>query len=102
MKERKMIISFFTSLVDTQTQPGNIRSLFVSQDENDIKRMLATAPVIRISSDNNKADIERFAGKWAFKITEKFALSNEVQDFITGIVTNRSDGKHSVHSVDQI
>lgn len=102
MKERKMIISFFTSLVDTQTQPGNIRSLFVSQDENDIKKMLATASVIRVSSDNNKADIERFAGKWAFKITEKFALSKEVQDFITEIVTNRSDGKHSGQSVDQI
>ncbi|KAL8789346.1 MAG: hypothetical protein Q9195_006873 [Heterodermia aff. obscurata] len=92
IKERKMIISFFTSLVDTQTQPGSLRSLFVSQDENDIKNLLATASVIRVSSDDNKADIERFAGRWAFKIIQKFELAAEVQDFITKTVTNRSDG----------
>lgn len=100
MKERKTIISFFTSLVDTQTQPGTIRSLFVSQDENDIKKLLATASVIRVSSDDSKADIERFAGKWAFKVIQKFELAQEVQDFITKSVTDRSDGRHSGHSVD--
>ena len=102
MKERKVIISLFTSLVDTQTQPGNIRSLFVSQDENDIKKLLETASVIRVSSDDNKADIERFAGKWAFKIIQKFELAKEVQDFITNSVTNKSDGKHSRDYVNQV
>ena len=97
--ERKMIISFFTSLVDTQTQPGNVRSLFVSQDENDIKKLLATAAVIRVSSDDNKADIERFAGKWAYRIIQKFELAKEAQDFITGSVINGSDGKHPGNSV---
>ena len=100
MMERKMIISFFTSLVDSQTQPGNIRSLFVSQDENDIKKLLETASVIRVGSDDNKADIERFAGKWALKIISKFELAKEGQDFITKSVTSRSDGKHSGPSVD--
>lgn len=94
-----MIISFFTSLVDTQTQPGNVRSLFVSQDENDIKKLLATAAVIRVSSDDNKADIERFAGKWAYRIIQKFELAKEAQDFITGSVINGSDGKHPGNSV---
>ena len=98
-RERKTIISFLTSLVDTQTQPGNIRGLFVSQDENDIKKLLATASVIRVTNDDNKADIERFARKWAFKIILKFELAQEVQDFIKKSVTDRSDGKHSGNSV---
>ena len=102
VKERKRIISIFTSLVDNQTQPGNLRSLFVSQDENDIKRLLTTASVVRINSDDNKADIRRYAEKWAFKITQKFELAKEVQDFIIKSVTDRSDGKHSGHSMDSI
>ena len=100
MKERKMVLSFFTTLVDTQAQPGNIRSLFVSQDENDIKKLLETASVVRVTSDDNKGDIERFTGKWASKITQKFELPRQVQDFMKESVTNRSDGKHSGHNVD--
>src|SRR5204862_7003488 len=38
--ERKFVLSFFTSLVDKldSKEPGKLRVLFVSQEENDIKK----------------------------------------------------------------
>ena len=92
--ERKAILSCFTTIIEKQPQPGNLRCLIVSQDENDIKKLLQMASVVRLKNDGNKADIENFTRKWTFKIQQKFELSEEYSDLIMNIVANRADGKH--------
>jgi hypothetical protein len=90
--ERKSLLSFFTSLIERDDLPGKIRALFVSQDENDIRKLLRTASVLRLTDSHNKSDIESYATQWSSKIQEKFRLPNETTKYITSAVSDGSDG----------
>lgn len=90
--ERKAILSFVTSLVANSATPGKLRALFVSQDENDIKKLLRSCTVLRLTDDHNRSDIETYATKRSQEIQEKFQLSDETRRYIVNIVRDGSDG----------
>src|SRR5271169_801628 len=53
LAERSAILRFFTSIIEKCDTPGRIRGLFVSQDENDIGKLLRTASIIRLKPSDN-------------------------------------------------
>jgi hypothetical protein len=90
--ERKAILLFFTSVIERSVVPGELRGLFVSQDENDIRRLLRTASVLRLTDSHNKSDIESYATHWLGKITQKFGIPIITQKYIKETVCSRSEG----------
>lgn len=93
--ERKAILSFFTSIIES-TQPGTLRGMFVSQDENDIRQLLQRASIVRLTEDDNKQDIRTFASGWANRIQQKFELSEENGQYITNTVCDGAEGRHAL------
>jgi hypothetical protein len=96
--ERKTMLSFFTSLIEKierDDMPGKIRALFVSQDENDIRKLLRTASVLRLTDSHNKSDIENYAAQWASSIQEKFGLPDGTTKYIASVVSDGSDGMYT-------
>ena len=90
--ERKMMISILTSTIG-DSSPGSLRGLFISQDENDIRRLLQQASSIRISENDNKEDIRKFSDLWAQRIQDKFELAQENADYISTAVLNGAEGE---------
>ncbi|KAF4628757.1 hypothetical protein G7Y89_g9399 [Cudoniella acicularis] len=90
--ERKIILPFFASLVEQDDRPGNTRVLIVSQDEEDIRRHLRSATVLRLNESHNKADIEAYTMRWLEKIMLKFKISTPTEEHIKTAVCNGSDG----------
>jgi hypothetical protein len=93
--ERKSIISFFTSLIENVERyatPGNIRALFVSQYENDIRKLLRSASVLSLTDSHNKSDIESYATQWSSKIQNKFKVNDDTKKYIMSTVSDGSDG----------
>lgn len=99
--ERRSALSFFTSIIEN-TQPGMIRGMFISQDEDDIRQSLHSASLVRLTEDDNRQDIQTFAGWWAERIRQKFELSQEHSWYIRNTVSDGADGtyNHSEYSVD--
>lgn len=91
--ERKAILSFMTSLVANSATPGKLRTLFVSQDENDIKKLLRSCTILRLTDDHNRSDIETYALKRSHEIQDKFQLLDETRHYIVKLVRDGSDGK---------
>ena len=93
--ERKSIISFFTSLIENVERyatPGNIRALFVSQYENDIRKLLRSASVLSLTDSHNKSDIESYATQWSSRIQNKFKVNDDTKKYIMSTVSDGSDG----------
>ena len=93
--ERKSILSFFTSIIES-TQPGFLRGLFVSQDEDDIRQSLQRASLVRLTEDDNRQDIQIFAGWWAERIRQKFDLSQEHGWYIRNVVCDGAEGGYNL------
>ena len=89
--ERKSILSFFTSIIEN-TQPGSMRGMFVSQDEDDIRQLLQRASLVRLTEDHNRQDIQTFAAWWADRIQQKFDLSQEHGWYIVNVVCDGAEG----------
>lgn len=96
--ERKSILSFFTSIIEGDDLPGKIRALFVSQDENDIRKLLRTASVLRLTDAHNKSDIESYANQWSVQIQKKFGLSDDTRKYIQSTVSNGFDGMYTARA----
>ncbi|TVY27111.1 Vegetative incompatibility protein HET-E-1 [Lachnellula hyalina] len=90
--ERRAILSFFTSLIDNDITPGRLRGLFVSQDENDIRRLLRKASVLRLTEEHNKSDIEAYASRWLSKIELKFEIPDLTLQHIKAAVLGGCEG----------
>jgi hypothetical protein len=92
--ERKLVLSFLTSLVDRfdAKEPGKLRVLFVSQDENDIKKALSTAASIPLVPRDNANDINLFVRRWSARIRQKFELGNAQVEYIIDSTCIRADG----------
>ncbi|KAE8449591.1 hypothetical protein EG329_007921 [Mollisiaceae sp. DMI_Dod_QoI] len=90
--ERKTILSFATSLIENSDTPGKLRSLFVSQDENDIRRLLRGCTVLRLTESHNRSDIETYATQKSQEIQQKFELLDETKHFIIESVVEGSEG----------
>lgn len=96
--ERKVILSFFTSLIDNDINPGRLRGLFVSQDENDIRKILRNASVLRLTEEHNKSDIEAYASHWLSKIVLKFGIPDVTLEYIKAAVLGGCEGNNVFYS----
>lgn len=67
--------------------------LFISQDENDIKRAIPTAATITIRPIDNEKDILEFVSTWAKKIQQKHELDDQQAKFIIDTTCARARGK---------
>jgi hypothetical protein len=92
--ERKLVMSFFSLLVDRfeMKEPGKLRVLFVSQDENDIRKSLTTAAWIPLDPKDNAKDIKTFVHKWALSIQQKFDLDDQSINYIEESTCFRAQG----------
>lgn len=92
--ERRLILSTITSIIDSNRQPGKFRALFISQYEPDIRGLLRSAEVIRITEKDNEEDIKEYATQWTSKILNKFKnFPAEKQELLTRTVCNGAEGK---------
>jgi hypothetical protein len=93
-KERENISSWFRNLVEglPQSNPTQIRCLFVSQDDGPARRDFAGVSTIKIQSQDNKQDIEQFSAVWATEIQKKFDVTDEKRQSIVSRIVNAADG----------
>jgi hypothetical protein len=98
IKEKKLIASWFRSIVDTisENEPEAMRCLFVSQDDNDCGKLFSGIPITKISSIENSSDISAFCQSWAKSMLQKFCLSEAEGSSIATKVTQRADGKRII------
>lgn len=61
--ERRMILSTMTTIINNNREPGKYRVLFVSQYESDIKGLLRSAEVIRITEKDNEDEIGEYTAQ---------------------------------------
>ncbi|KAH7336622.1 hypothetical protein BKA65DRAFT_37368 [Rhexocercosporidium sp. MPI-PUGE-AT-0058] len=92
LKERRSLLSFITSCIDKEGPSGSLRGLLVSQDENDIRKLLRTASTFKLTTTHNQPDIESYAQHWLIKIQAKFELSPETISYIKAAVCEGSEG----------
>jgi hypothetical protein len=92
--ERKLVMLFFSALVDRfeMKEPGKLRVLFVSQDENDIRKGLTTAAWIPLDPTDNAKDIKTFVHKWSVSIQQKFELDDQSINYIEESTCFRAQG----------
>jgi hypothetical protein len=92
--ERKLVMLFFSLLVDRfeMKEPGKLRVLFVSQDENDIRKSLTSAAWIPLDPRDNAKDIKTFVHKWAMSIQQKFELDDQLINYIEESTCFRAQG----------
>jgi len=77
--------------------PGRIKVLFVSRDEGDIRKILSSASVLRLTESSNYADIEAYTTCWAAQIKAKFGLSDALEESIKSAVCENSKGMVYTH-----
>ncbi|KAI9779019.1 MAG: hypothetical protein M1816_003779 [Peltula sp. TS41687] len=92
--EKKRIIMWFRKIIDLrpETESESLRCLFFSQDDGVIGKLLARIPVIPISSEDTKEDIQRYTAAWSQKIQGKFGLPDDRCDRITETVVEIAKG----------
>ncbi len=92
--ERRAILSWFNLEVDAcnKQDPGRLRILYVSQDEPDIRKLLQTSSMFRLTADNVREDIALFVQYWAAKIQQKFHVVDSDVNVIVSSVCERADG----------
>ncbi|KAI1410433.1 hypothetical protein F5Y13DRAFT_167760 [Hypoxylon sp. FL1857] len=92
-ENRKEISTFFQSVVD-ELPPGDIgaiRCLFVSQDDGIARKDLGMVPSIKITSSDNKNDLQSFANVWHKRIEDRFGrLPGNIN--IANIILARAQG----------
>jgi hypothetical protein len=100
-KEKKKILTWITTLVKSEDQPGRLRVLVVSQDEGDIRRQLSKRPFISLhETPQHKQAIRTYATRKASKIAEKFDLHEgqalgPSESEIINLVTERAQGEQA-------
>lgn len=97
-EEEKSLIVWFKALIETvaDENPGQIRCLFVSQDDGDIRKFLMTVPEIHIRPEDNRIDIEAYIKYKAIAVQEKFELPDLRRDQIVAKVGERSEGESTL------
>jgi hypothetical protein len=92
--ERNLVMSFFNSLVDRHDSkaPGRTRILFVSQDEFDIEKGLATAAVIKLNPTDLEDDIRWFVRESSMKIQAQYELDDPQAKYIIDSTCARAEG----------
>ncbi|VBB81748.1 Putative protein of unknown function [Podospora comata] len=93
-KERDIIASWFRELVEDlpQSNPTQIRCLFVSQEDGVARKDFAGVSVIKIRSQDNLRDIEQYSAKWAIDIQKKFELPDTKRESIAKLMVDAAGG----------
>lgn len=97
-KERDIIASWFRELVEDlpQSNPTQIRCLFVSQEDGVARKDFAGVSVIKIRSQDNLRDIEQYSAKWAIDIQKKFELPDTKRESIAKLIVDAAGGEYSI------
>jgi len=92
--ERKLVLSVFNTLVHKydMKEPGKVRVLFVSQNEEDIKNALNAAASISLGAEDIENDLQIFTRKCSDDIGRKFGLDRQEIDWIAGSTCDRAEG----------
>lgn len=92
--QRKDICTWFKDMIESlpPSEHGEIRCLFVSQDDGIARKDLSKLPSISITSSLNKADITTFTRHWQARIEEKFGPLTECGPNLIEVVPARSQG----------
>lgn len=95
--DRKELVSWFRDLISKlpKTDHASLRCLFVSQEDGRARKDLSALSQIKITSFNNRADIETFCREWHQKIERKFGPLEKKGHHVTNIVSARAQGKET-------
>lgn len=93
-EERKEICSWFSERVNKlgKDDHGNIRCLFVSQEDGIAKKDLAMVPAIKILPSHVHKDIRRYVDSWRVKIEEKHGPLDPAVHPLTDIIMSSARG----------
>lgn len=99
--QRKEIVSTFESLWESlpPADVDSLRCLFVSQDDSAARRDFARITKLKITESDTKQDISAYANGWSMKIKDKFVLSQDYQQFVEDMISERAEGLCSFHCV---
>ncbi|KAH9212710.1 hypothetical protein DL95DRAFT_508617 [Leptodontidium sp. 2 PMI_412] len=89
--DRNEILSFFLSSIDKVDTPGQLRAFIVSQDLNDIRKALRTTTTVKLTEECNKGDIKSYSIHWIQKIRARFAIPDDMAEYIQTTVLDRAD-----------
>ena len=92
--DRKELTSWFQQLVSSLPKAclGDIRCLFISQDDGFARKDLGMLSQIKIMPADNTADIEAFCGEWHAKIESKFGPLERREHNVRRVVSARAQG----------
>ncbi len=94
--EKKPISTFVRATIDSVSvdDPTKLRCLFVSQNDNDIFKLLNGVPTLQINSKCNGQDIVEYCAVRADGIGKKFGIdASEVENMVV-TVSSRADGEY--------
>ena len=91
--ERKVIIIEITKILRRDLQPGRVRAMFISQPEADIRSLLRTATIVRLSEIDNASDIAAYTKDWCLKIQSKFDVTEDKLEVIRALVCQGAGGR---------
>lgn len=78
---------------------GQIRCLFVSQDDGSARKDLSDCSSIKLTSKDTQSDIESFCKMWHDRIAQKFGPLDPKEHNISQIVTARAQGELEMLSI---
>ncbi|KAF2807330.1 putative zinc finger protein [Mytilinidion resinicola] len=92
--ERKIIAQWFRKLVEDlpSSEPDRLRCLFVSQDDSAARKDFSGLASIKITTDDNKGDIEEYCRVEANNLKDLFKLSDERERTIASNVASSVKG----------
>lgn len=95
--EKNTIVSWFKAIIDNTngSDPGRLRCLFISQDDGKIRRLCASVPEIKITSEDSMADIQEYVSYKAIDLQKKFGLPVAESQDICQKVCDRASGKQT-------
>jgi hypothetical protein len=98
--ERQEITAYLEFIVESLPRHNmdNIRCLILSQDDGIARKDLSTWSTLKISSQDNRKDIEAYCQLWHSRIQDKFGTEAANRYNIADLVSARAQGKcHRVH-----
>ncbi|KAH8690547.1 hypothetical protein BGW36DRAFT_411385 [Talaromyces proteolyticus] len=92
--EIKKIIPWFQKEVESINENGSegIRCLFISQDDQICRRFLKHTPTVKISSDDNAADIKFYCDKLSESWIDTFGILDDERKAVVASVVDHADG----------
>lgn len=96
-KHRSDIVSTFRSLWESLPagKVNSLRCLFVSQDDGAAREDFAGIDLLKITEIDTRHDIRVYTNAWSKTIGMRFDLSQDKQQLVEDVVTQKAEGRHS-------